>query len=86
MCKESVKYYWSEREKAEKSSSLKYDTDLDNKYNRVNRIRSTRIDPNIFTENISKEVHPVGEPQIKIQAPGQSRATESLKISQHTYS
>ena len=29
MCKESVKYYWSEREKAEKSSSLKYDTDLD---------------------------------------------------------
>ena len=44
MCKESVKYYWSEREKAKKSSSLKYDTDLDNKHNKGNRITSTRID------------------------------------------
>ena len=84
MCIESVKYYWSKREKAKKSSSLKYDTNLDNKHNKGNRITSTRIDH--FTDNTSKEVHPVGEPQIKIQAPGQSRATESLKISQHTYS
>ena len=79
-------------ERARQSRNIqqfKVQADLDNKYvldNRDNRIESTSIDPNLFTENTFKEVHPVVKPQINIQAPGQSRATESLKTSQHNYS
>ena len=49
MCKESVEYYWSEREKAEKSSSLKFNGSGYVLDIRNNRIKSTRIDKN-FTD------------------------------------